>query len=88
MVSERLAGGESAAGISGARCVRCPHAPPSASSRRSPRTDPARLRAALGVLADLEQDSRGGSPLPAARGPENGLEEDSLAMRAVEAIAS
>jgi DNA polymerase III subunit delta len=51
-------------------------------------SDPARLRAALGVLADLELDSRGGSPLPAARRPQNGLEEDSLALRAVEAIAS
>ena len=39
-------------------------------------------------LADLELDTRGGSPLPCARGPENGLEEDSLALRAVEAIAS
>ena len=50
--------------------------------------DQARLKGALGVLADLEVDTRGGSPLQAARGPENGLQEDSLALRAVEAIAS
>jgi DNA polymerase-3 subunit delta len=52
--------------------------------------DPERLRAALGALADLELDSRGGSPLPAGRvaGRRSlaGLEEDTLAVRAIEAI--
>ena len=53
--------------------------------------DPDRLRAALAALADLELDSRGGSPLPAASGASAegslaGLEEDTLAVRAIEAI--
>ncbi len=87
VVSERLAAGESPAQIRGSLRPM----PPRAAERfiaAVAATDPSRLKAALGVLADLEQDSRGGSPLPAARGPENGLEEDSLAVRAVEAIAS
>jgi hypothetical protein len=53
--------------------------------------DPERLRAALGALAQLELDSRGGSPLPASRLAAErrqiaGLEEDTLAVRAIEAI--
>jgi DNA polymerase III subunit delta len=54
--------------------------------------DPDRLRAALAALADLELDSRGGSPLPApSRAPAErsslaGLDEDTLAVRAIEAI--
>jgi DNA polymerase-3 subunit delta len=55
------------------------------------RNDPERLRAALSALADLELDSRGGSPLPASRTSADrrslaGLEEDTLALRAIEAI--
>ena len=51
------------------------------------RTDPERLRAALGALADLELDSRGGAPLaraPLAAGRR--CDEDTLALRAIEAI--
>ena len=86
-VAERLAAGEAPAQIKGSLRPMPPRAAERfiAAVRRS---DPARLQAALGVLADLELDTRGGSPLPSARGPENGLEEDSLALRAVEAIAS
>ena len=51
-------------------------------------TDPERLRAALGVLADLELDTRGGSPIPAARSRMSGLDEDTQALRAIEAIVS
>ncbi|HTY97648.1 MAG TPA: hypothetical protein VMB91_11455 [Solirubrobacteraceae bacterium] len=86
-VAERLAGGESAAHIKGSLRPM----PPRAAERfiaAVARTDPARLKGALSVLADLELATRGGSPLPTARRPENGLEEDSLALRAVEAIAS
>jgi DNA polymerase III subunit delta len=86
-VSERLATGEPPAQIKGSLRPM----PQRAAERfiaAVAATDPSRLKAALGVLADLEQDSRGGSPLPSARGPENGLEEDSLAVLAVEAIAS
>ncbi len=86
-VAERLAAGEAPAQIKDSLRPMPPRAAERfiAAVRRS---DPARLRAALGVLADLELDTRGGSPLPSARGPENGLEEDTLALRAVEAIAS
>jgi DNA polymerase-3 subunit delta len=53
--------------------------------------DPERLRAALCALADLEVDSRGGSPLPASRMAADGrslagLQEETLALRAIEAI--
>lgn len=87
MVAERLAAGEAPAQIKGSLRPMPPRAAERfiAAVRRS---DAARLRAALGVLADLELDSRGGSPLPVARRPQNGLDEDSLALRAVEAIAS
>ena len=86
-VADRLAAGEAPAQIKDSLRPMPPRAAERfiAAVRRS---DPARLRAALGVLADLELDSRGGSPLPSARSGENGLEEDSLALRAVEAIAS
>jgi DNA polymerase III subunit delta len=52
------------------------------------RADPERLRAALGALADLELDSRGGAPLRARRTPLAGLDEDTLALRAIETITS
>jgi DNA polymerase III subunit delta len=50
------------------------------------RSDPERLRAALGVLADLELDSRGGAPLLASRTPLAGLGEDTLAHSAIQSI--
>lgn len=50
------------------------------------RTEPERLRAALAALADLELDSRGGSPLPETRSRMSGLHEDTLALRAIAAI--
>jgi DNA polymerase III subunit delta len=49
-------------------------------------TDPDRLRRALGALADLELDSRGGAPLSSSRSPLAGLDEDTLALRAIETI--
>ena len=52
------------------------------------RSDIARLRSSLEVLADLELDSRGGPVLRSARRPANGLGEDTLAVRAVEAITA
>ena len=51
------------------------------------RAEPEQLRAALAALADLELDTRGGSPLPGARSRLSGLDEDTLALRALEAIA-
>ena len=53
-----------------------------------PRSDPERLRAALGALADLELDSRGGAVLSASRSPATGLGEDTQALRAIEAITT
>jgi DNA polymerase III subunit delta len=57
------------------------------------RNDPDRLRQALGVLAELEVDSRGGAVLAAARSPADrrpvaGLQEDTLVLRAIEAITA
>jgi DNA polymerase III subunit delta len=51
-------------------------------------TDPDRLRRALGALADLELDSRGGAQFGAGRSALAALDEDTLAMRAIEAITA
>jgi hypothetical protein len=51
------------------------------------RSDPERLRRALAVLADLELDCRGGAPVTASRSPLAALSEDTLALRAIGAIA-
>jgi DNA polymerase III subunit delta len=50
------------------------------------RADPDRLRRALGVLADLELDSRGGAAIGSSRSPMATLDEDTIALRAIEAI--
>jgi DNA polymerase III subunit delta len=52
------------------------------------RTEPERLRAAACRVADLELDTRGGAPLSGSRTPLSSLEEDTLAMRAILAVAS
>jgi DNA polymerase III subunit delta len=52
------------------------------------RSDPERLRGALGALADLEVDSRGGAVLSASRSPVTGLGEDTQALRAIEVITA
>jgi DNA polymerase III subunit delta len=52
------------------------------------RTDVERLRAALAALADLERDSRGGAPRPASRTAFASLTDDTLALRAIEAITA
>jgi DNA polymerase-3 subunit delta len=84
-VALRLQAGESAAEVK--RTLRMP-------SRAAERfvadvariADPERLRAALGVLADLELDTRGGAELRASRSRLSGLHEDTLALRAITAI--
>jgi DNA polymerase-3 subunit delta len=88
-VSVRLRAGEPVAEIK--RGLRMPARAAERFVADVARNDPDRLRFALGVLADLELDSRGGSPLPAGGGvPERrsqaALEEDTLAVRAIEAI--
>jgi DNA polymerase-3 subunit delta len=88
-VSIRLRDGESVADIK--RSLRMPARAAERFVADVARNDPERLRAALGALADLELDSRGGSPLPAGRTIADrrsvaGLDEDTLALRAIEAI--
>ncbi|HEV2998132.1 MAG TPA: hypothetical protein VGX16_03430 [Solirubrobacteraceae bacterium] len=83
-LSLRMQAGESAASLR--RGLRMP---PRAAERfvaDVAKADPERLRAALGVLADLELDSRGGAPV--RRSPTATLDEDTLALRAIEAITA
>ncbi|HEY5193112.1 MAG TPA: DNA polymerase III subunit delta [Solirubrobacteraceae bacterium] len=85
-VSVRIQAGEAPAEIK--RTLRMP---PRAADRfiaDVARTEPERLRAALCRIADLELDTRGGPPLSEARTPLSSLEEDTLAMRAIFAVAS
>jgi DNA polymerase-3 subunit delta len=86
-VAQRLAAGEAPAAIKASLRPMPPRAAERfiAAVRRS---DLARLQAALVVLADLELDSRGGPVLPSARRARNGLGEDTLAVRAIEAITA
>jgi DNA polymerase-3 subunit delta len=85
-ISLRLAAGESAAAVR--RGLRMP---PRAAERLVAdvaRSEPQRLRAALTVLAALELDSRGGAPIASARGTLAAMSEDTLAVRAIEAITA
>ncbi|HKH78622.1 MAG TPA: DNA polymerase III subunit delta [Solirubrobacteraceae bacterium] len=85
-VALRLQAGESAAEVR--RGLRMP---PKAAERfvaDVARSEPERLRAALGALADLEIDTRGGSPLPAGRSRMSELDEATLAVRAIETITT
>jgi DNA polymerase-3 subunit delta len=84
-IAIRLQAGESAADIK--RGLRMPARAAERFVADAQRADPDRLRRALAALADLELDSRGGAPLPAARTPFTGLGEDTLALRAIEQIA-
>ncbi|HTC59749.1 MAG TPA: DNA polymerase III subunit delta [Solirubrobacteraceae bacterium] len=85
-VSVRIQAGEAPAAIK--RTLRMP---PRAADRfiaDVARTEPERLRAALCRIADLELDTRGGAPLSESRTPLSSLDEDTLAMRAILAVAS
>jgi DNA polymerase-3 subunit delta len=82
----RLQAGESLAEVR--RGLRMP---PSAAERfvaDIARTDPDQLRKALGALADLELDSRGGAAIGSSRSPFATLDEDTIALRAIEMITS
>jgi DNA polymerase III subunit delta len=83
-IALRLQAGESVAEVK--RSLRMPARAAERFMADVARSDPERLRAALGVLADLELDSRGGAPLLAARNQMAGLNEDTLALRAIEVI--
>ncbi len=85
-VALRLRAGESAADV--ARGLRMP---PRAAERfiaDVARSEPERLRAALGTLADLELDTRGGGVLTSDRRELAALDEDTLALRAIAAITA
>jgi DNA polymerase-3 subunit delta len=86
VVSLRLQGGESVAEVR--RGLRMP---PRAAERfiaDVQRSEPERLRASLAALADLEVDTRGGDPVSADRSRVSGLDEDTLAVRVIAAIAA
>jgi DNA polymerase-3 subunit delta len=85
-IALRLQAGESAAEVR--RGLRMPPRAAERFVKDVAQTDPERLRAALGVLADLEIDTRGGSPMPRARSRMSGLDEETLAIQAIEAITS
>jgi DNA polymerase III subunit delta len=52
------------------------------------RIDPERLKQALGVLADMELDSRGGAAIGSSRSSTAMLDEDTIALRAIEIITT
>ncbi len=85
-IALRLRAGESVAAVK--RGLRMPARAAERFVADVARTDPERLRRALGVLADLELDSRGGAVLSFSRSPTAGLGEDTLAVRAIEAITA
>jgi DNA polymerase-3 subunit delta len=85
-VSLRLRAGESAAEVR--RGLRMPPRAAERFIRDVAQTEPERLRAALAALADLELDTRGGSPLPGARSRMSGLDEETLALRTIEVITA
>ncbi len=85
-VSLRLQAGESVADVK--RGLRMP---PRAAERfvaDVQRSEPTRLRASLMALADLEVDTRGGDPVGADRSGLSGLDEDTLALRVLQATAA
>jgi DNA polymerase-3 subunit delta len=85
-ISMRLQAGESVATVK--RGLRMP---PRAAERfvaDVARSDLGKLHAALGALADLELDTRGGAPLASSRTALAPLSEDTLALRAIEAISA
>ncbi len=85
-IALRLQAGESAAEVR--RGLRMPPRAAERFVKDVAQTEPERLRAALGVLADLEIDTRGGSPMPRARTRMSGLDEETQAIRAIESIAA
>jgi DNA polymerase-3 subunit delta len=85
-VALRLQAGESPAEVK--RSLRMPARAAERFLADVARSDPDRLRATLGALADLELDTRGGAQLRTRRSRLSFLDEDTLALRALAAIAS
>jgi DNA polymerase III subunit delta len=84
-VAVRLGEGESAAQIK--RGLRMPPRVADRFISDVASTGPERLQHALSVLADLELDSRGGAVLNRSRSATAALQEDTLALQAIQAIA-
>jgi DNA polymerase-3 subunit delta len=84
-VAARLQAGESVAEVK--RTLRMPARAAERFVADVARGDPERLRAAVARLAQLELDTRGGAPLASSRSPLAGLDEDTLALAAIEQIA-
>jgi DNA polymerase-3 subunit delta len=82
----RLQAGESAANVK--RSLRMPSRAADRFLADVEQSDPAKLRAALGLIADLELDSRGGALIAAERDPLAALDEDTLAVRAIRRITA
>jgi DNA polymerase III subunit delta len=85
-IALRLQAGESVADVR--RGLRMP---PRAAERfvaDIAKADPDRLRKALGALADMEIDSRGGAAIASSRSPYARLDEDTIALHAIEMITS
>jgi|HubBroStandDraft_2_1064218.scaffolds.fasta_scaffold00532_11 DNA polymerase-3 subunit delta len=85
-IALRLQAGESAAEIK--RGLRMPARAAERFVADVARSDVERLRSALAALADLELDTRGGAPLQHSRTALAGLSEDTLALHAIESIAT
>ncbi|MBA3809279.1 MAG: hypothetical protein H0X28_12950, partial [Solirubrobacterales bacterium] len=85
-ISLRLQAGESVAEVK--RGLRMPARAAERFVADVSRTDPERLRAALAELADLELDSRGGALLLESRTRMAALSEDTIAVRAIEAVTT
>jgi DNA polymerase III subunit delta len=84
-VSLRMSRGESAAQVK--RSLRMPQRAAERFIADVSRSDPDRLRRALVELAELELDSRGGAPLLAGRSPLAPLDEDTIALQRIAAVA-
>lgn len=85
-ISQRLQAGESTADVK--RTLRMPSRAADRLIADVSRSDPERLRTALAALAQLELDTRGGAPLSSSRTPYANLDEDTLAMRAIDTITA
>ncbi|HWX75416.1 MAG TPA: hypothetical protein VNZ05_08925, partial [Solirubrobacteraceae bacterium] len=85
-IALRLQAGEPAAQIK--RALRMPSRAADRFIAEVARADPDRLRRALATIADLELDSRGGAPLVGERSAHAALEEDTIALRAIDAITA
>jgi DNA polymerase-3 subunit delta len=84
-VAQRLQAGESVADVK--RTLRMPARAAERFVADVARSDPERLKQAVATLAQLELDTRGGAPLSASRTSHVGLQEDTQALQALEAIA-